>query len=146
MAAIPASLLALSALCCWAIAHGASLRLRLLFRLLCHGIPSRCFLLFGVPMPVCARCTAIYAGLAVGALLFRLLPRLRERAARILLAVALAPMAVDGLTQLVRLRESTNTLRMVTGLIAGTAFALWVLAAAASSEPSQEASHVHASF
>ena len=53
-----------------AIAHGASMRWRLAFRLFCHGIPDRCIDLWGVPMPICARCTAIYAGLAVSLLIF----------------------------------------------------------------------------
>ena len=37
------------------------------------------------------------------------------------------PLGIDGLTQLTTLRESTNTLRIVTGVLAGIAFALWAL-------------------
>jgi len=145
LAAFSASILAASAACSWVVAHGAPSQLRLLFRLLCHGIPDRCLLLFGVPMPICARCTAIYAGLIAGAMLFRLLPRIRETTARIVLALALAPLGIDGLTQLVRLRESTNALRVTTGLIAGMAFALWALAAACTLKTTKGNPHVHAS-
>ena len=42
IAAIPVAMLGMSALCSWAIAHGASMDWRLLFRLFCHGIPDRC--------------------------------------------------------------------------------------------------------
>lgn len=133
--AIPVVILSASTLCAWAIAQGASMKLRLLFRLMCHGIPERCLMLFGVPMPICARCTAIYlgmlAGLIVAASVFasRGLDWMRERVVRSFALVALIPMAIDGVTQLTGLRESTNPLRMATGLIAGFAFGLWILSA-----------------
>ncbi len=127
IAFIATSILSASTLCTWAIAHGASMRWRLLFRVLCHGIPHRCLELWNVPMPICARCTAIYAGLIGGVVLFLLLPRLRELTARWIVAIACLPMVLDGLTQLMTLRESTNPLRIETGLLAGAAFALWAL-------------------
>jgi uncharacterized membrane protein len=126
---IPAGILTASMMCAWAIAHGASTRWRLLFRFMCHGIPERCLLLFGVPMPICARCVAIYVGLLAGLLLFPLLPLLRERFMRTVAFAALVPLGIDGLTQLAGLRESTNPLRIATGLVAGFAFGLWILSA-----------------
>jgi len=36
--------------------------------LICHQRPERSFYLFGVPLPVCARCTGIYAGAALTAM------------------------------------------------------------------------------
>jgi uncharacterized membrane protein len=93
-------------------------------------------------MPICARCTALYGGLILGSLLFRFLPAMRQQTARIVVAVALLPMAIDGGTQLLRLRESTNLLRVETGLPAGIAIALWVLTA--TSVPST--AHVHRSL
>jgi uncharacterized membrane protein len=129
LAMISSSILAASALCTFAIASGASPRWRLLFRVICHGIPDRCFVIGGVPMPICSRCTALYAGVAAGIAIFWLLPVLTEVAARWLLYFSAIPMAVDGLTQLVRLRESTNLLRLETGLFAGSCFAFWALTA-----------------
>jgi uncharacterized membrane protein len=129
LAAIGTVILSASLLCTWAIAHGASMRWRLAFRLFCHGIPERCIAIWGVPMPICARCTAIYAGLAVSLIVFLLLPRMSELAARVTLLIAVTPLAVDGLTQLARLRHSTNALRMATGLTAGIAFGLWAITA-----------------
>ena len=125
--AIAGAILSASVVCAWAIAHGASMQWRLLFRLFCHGIPERCLRLWGVPLPICARCTAIYSGLALAAVAFRVLPLLRERTARIILYVATVPMAIDGLTQLARFRESTNGLRVATGVAAGIAFGIWAL-------------------
>ena len=129
LTALAATILSASVACASAIAHGASMRWRLLFRLFCHGIPERCLYLWNVPMPICARCTAIYAGLILSTLVFLVLPRMRESVARMGLYAALVPMAIDGLTQLVHLRTSTNLLRVETGLLAGIAFGVWALSA-----------------
>ena len=142
LAAMAGAMLSASVLCSWLVGHGWSAQWRVLFRFVCHGIPSRCLLLFGVPMPICARCTAIYGGLIIGALLFRLIPEMRETTARIVVALAAIPMAIDGGTQLIRLRESTNGLRLETGLVAGIAIALWVLTAA----EARSATVVHSSL
>ena len=112
-----------------AIAHGASQNLRLPFLLMCHGIPHRCLTIFGAQMPICARCVAIYAGFIAGIALFPIAKRIEERIMRIVLAVAAAPIFLDGMTQAMGLRESTNPLRLATGLIVGAAFGSWVLVA-----------------
>jgi uncharacterized membrane protein len=126
---IAGAILSASVACTAAIANGASMRWRILFRLFCHGIPERCFYLWGVPMPICARCTAIYAGLILSFVVYLILPRMREHVARMVLYAALVPMAVDGLTQLAGLRLSTNSLRLETGLLVGVAFGVWAMSA-----------------
>jgi uncharacterized membrane protein len=124
-----AGVLSAALLCTWAVAEGASMRWRLPFRALCHGIIARCLILWGAPMPICARCSAIYAGLVIGSLLFAATWRwIEPRAMRALLLVAALPIAVDGITQAFRLRESTNTLRLATGFPVAVMFALWLLA------------------
>jgi uncharacterized membrane protein len=129
LSAIPVFILGTSSLCAWAIAHGASMRWRLLFRLLCHGIERRCFTMFDVPMPICARCAGVYIGLLAGVVAFALFPFVEERLMRMTMVAAALPMAVDGLTQALGLRESTNPLRLVTGFVAAVAFGMWALAA-----------------
>lgn len=126
---IPIFILGTSVLCTWAVAHGASPNWRMAFRIFCHGIPDRCFFLWGVPMPICARCTAIYIGLFAGLLAFAAMPWLPEEPLRMVMYAAVLPLAVDGITQLLHLRMSNNTLRFGTGLVAGLAFGLWVLSA-----------------
>ena len=106
---------------------------RWLFRVLCHGIPERCLELFGTPMPICARCTGIYAGMLFGLLVYLCSAAIPggaapPRMAVLHLLILVAPLAIDGITQAVGLRESTNLLRIATGLLAGGAFAFWVLA------------------
>jgi uncharacterized membrane protein len=129
VAALPALILGAATLCTWAIAEGASERWRLLFRIMCHGMAERSLTLFGTPMPICARCVGIYAGMLAGIVAFWAVPLLRERVMRIVAMVCVAPLAIDGLTQLAGLRESTNPLRLATGVIAGMAFGLWILSA-----------------
>lgn len=127
VAMIPASILAAASATAAAISSGASMKWRLLFRMMCHGRPERCLELFGVPMPICARCTGIYLGLLAGLAAFRLVRFVSEKSLRIAAFMALTPLAIDGLTQLTGLRESTNELRIATGLVAGLAFGLWIL-------------------
>ena len=129
IAAIPTFILGAATLCTWTIAQGASLQWRLLFRLFCHGKVERCLELFGAPMPVCARCVGIYAGMLLGILAFWAVPLLREKVMRVVALVCAAPLAIDGLTQLSGFRESTNDLRIATGIVAGIAFGLWILSA-----------------
>jgi uncharacterized membrane protein len=137
LAAIPIVILSASLLCTYAIAHGASMNWRLLFRMMCHGMPARCLVVWSVPMPICARCTAIYSGLFAGVVLF-LLVRVRIGVAKIFLLAASAAMAVDGFTQLAALRTSTNPLRVATGLAVGMAFGIWALAAMEKSSESAD--------
>lgn len=127
--AIPVAILSASVATTWAIAHGASAHWRWLFRMMCHGIASRCLLLWGIPMPICARCTAIYAGLFAGLVAFLVVRKGNELALRWAAFIAVVPLLIDGLSQATGLRESTNALRIVTGLLAGFAFGLWVLCA-----------------
>lgn len=129
IAAIPAAMLSMSALCSWAIAQGASMQWRFLFRLFCHGIPERCIDLFGVPMPICARCVGIYLGMLAGILVFWAISLPREKVMRMIAYVAVVPLGIDGLTQAAGWRLSTNPLRIATGVIAGLAFGLWILSA-----------------
>ncbi|KYK21576.1 hypothetical protein AYK25_08035 [Thermoplasmatales archaeon SM1-50] len=86
---------------------------------LCHQIPERSFFLNGNQMPFCARCTTIWVGLAVG-LGFMVLYTF-ELNWKLLIAfiLLLAPLGVDGSGQLFGLWESTNILRILTGLPAG---------------------------
>ncbi len=97
----------------------------------------------GVAMPLCARCVGIYGGFLVGIAMFAIVMKAADSrqqtagyrvphplllsAVSYLLPVAVAPLAIDGFTQLLGLRESTNPLRLATGLVAGAAFGLWVL-------------------
>lgn len=87
--------------------------LYLFFSPICHQLPERSFFLVGHQLPVCARCTGIYFGAFIGSFFAR-----AKSPPPLFLVAALIPMALDGGTQLL-FRESTNALRLATGLIAG---------------------------
>ena len=67
------------------------------FALVCHQQPERSFHWHGFPLAVCARCTGVYVGIAVGLLLYPFVRDLREREfpARHWLVVAALPMLLD---------------------------------------------------
>jgi uncharacterized membrane protein len=100
------------------------------FRVLCHQKPERSFFIFGHQMAVCSRCFAVYSsfltvGLAFGA--WRSLIKKRwEEIPLWSLGILILPMALDGVTQLVGLRESTQVLRTITGTLVGAGMGLFV--------------------
>ena len=97
----------------------------------------------GWKLAFCERDLAIYVGLLVVGLLYAGRGRLGPVGFRVY-ALLIAPMALDGFTQLVGWRESSWQLRVVTGLLFGLASG-WLLYprfdAALRGEP--EARHIH---
>jgi uncharacterized membrane protein len=74
-------------------------------------------------MPFCARCTAIFVGLVVGMLVALWL---NPKVSLLMLALLALPVVIDGGLQLVSSYQSTNLLRVVTGLLAGIAVSLYL--------------------
>jgi uncharacterized membrane protein len=97
----------------------------------CHQLPARSFHLWGAQLPVCARCTGIYAGAAAGALVL-CDSRLRRRAtrlgdrARILLLAAAVPTAVTLVFEWTTGVTPANWIRALAGLPLGAAVA-WAI-------------------
>jgi uncharacterized membrane protein len=126
--ALGALLLAAAATVSWLTAQGASSLLRLPFRLLCHGIEERSFELFGTAMPLCARCTGLYAGLLAGVVVFVLLSQATKvHMSGSVAAVLVLPLAVDGSLQAAGFYESVNQVRFITGVVAALPGIVWVL-------------------
>lgn len=86
---------------------------------LCHQKSERSFFINGNQMPFCSRCTAIWLGLAIG-LGFMVFyeVKLDERFLYVIL-IGFLPIAVDGIGQLFGFWESNNSIRVITGLLAG---------------------------
>ena len=87
----------------------------------CHQFPSRSWFVAGQPLAWCERNTAIYTTMAACGLLWPHLRRRLPQLSPVGFALLCLPMAIDGFTQLVALRESTWELRTVTGALFGAA-------------------------
>lgn len=100
---------------------------------LCHQLPERSFFGGGVQLPVCARDTGIYLGFAAALLTLWVLDRGRRSSelppvfTSIVLGLFVVAMGIDGLTSYAGIRETSNELRMLTGLMTGYALAAFTL-------------------
>ncbi len=102
--------------------------------IVCHQRPERSFHVAGARLPVCARCTGIYAGAALGASAWLLLTRRRTRLSRTRalawLAVAAVPTALTVGTAMIGVLDPPNIWRAACGVPLGVAVGLVVDAAA----------------
>lgn len=89
--------------------------------IICAQIPSHSFYLLGHQLGMCARNIAIYGSMFVGAVIFQFSKKRIPGIPWWLWALMLVPIAVDGLTQMFGLRESTWELRVLTGALFGIA-------------------------
>jgi uncharacterized membrane protein len=89
------------------------------FRLICHQRADRSFHLHGEQMAFCERDVAIVTTAVLTGILFALIRRWSgpPRIAFWVVELFALPMALDGGTQLVGLRESTPELRILTGAL-----------------------------
>jgi uncharacterized membrane protein len=99
-------------------AHGAAAFEYAAASLLCHQRPERSFFLWGVQLPVCARCAGIYAGAACAAVAGA--GRRLARPAAVLAAAA-APGALSLVYEWTTGIMPSNAIRAITGAIAGYA-------------------------
>lgn len=88
---------------------------------LCHQKSDRSYFINGNQLPFCARCTGIWIGMAIGTAItiFRRIELDGKFA--VFIVVSLFPLAIDGTGQLLGFWESINIIRMITGILAGTA-------------------------
>lgn len=95
------------------------------FSYFCHQLSYRSLFFDGIKMPVCSRCAAIYVATALGLVFFRLKGYGKREFTMnwLLFALLFAPTALDGFTQLFGWRESTNLLRLATGIPYGLGYA-----------------------
>ena len=89
--------------------------------IMCHQHADRSFFIDGNQMPFCARCTGIFLGLAFGFLIGALYD---IRMGPLLYFIMIIPLGLDGTLQLITPYESTNFIRIVTGMLTGTFSAL----------------------
>lgn len=100
---------------------------------ICHQIPSRTFIIDGVPLPLCARCTGIYLGALLGIAGMAALGRYRSvelppTPVLVVLVGFIGLMGIDGVNSYLtffprapHLYEPQNWLRLTTGTLNGLA-------------------------
>lgn len=89
----------------------------------CHTMAERSIELNGNQMPFCARDVGLFLGLSIGmaAVLF-----LNPRFSWLVVIIMAMPVVIDGGVQMIFDYESSNALRAVTGIIGGSAAALFL--------------------
>ena len=93
---------------------------------ICHRIPERSFFIKGHQFPVCARCTGFYTGLAVYLIFNFFYSHSYNLEMLVISMILMVPAAADGMTQYFGPRESTNTLRFITGFIGGVGLIIFL--------------------
>ena len=83
----------------------------------------------GYKFPVCSRDITLYTGALISAILFLFLRKGKESEILKLrwFLLAIAPLAIDGIGQLLGFWHSNNLVRALTGLIAGLAFSFYAI-------------------
>jgi uncharacterized membrane protein len=105
--------------------------LYLFFHRICHQFRARSFILNGMQMGVCSRCSAIYFGFLLGTLIYPAIRSIKkpEIPPRAFLFLAFIPMAVDALLGFFILYEPTLATRAISGGIAGLALSFFIVPA-----------------
>ncbi len=89
---------------------------------ICHQKPERCFKFKGKPMNLCSRCFGLYLFIFIGfiiSLIFGLNYILNTRELFIFTIILTLPFFIDTATQFFEWRKSNNSLRFITGSLAG---------------------------
>ena len=83
----------------------------------------------GYKLPVCSRDVAIYLAMLLGLLALPFVQRIESEdwPNKWILVAACVPIGIDGVTQLLGFRESSNLLRSITGAIVGFALPFYLL-------------------
>ena len=101
------------------------------FSYVCHQQPERSLFIAGQPLAVCARCTGLYAGFALTALLYPLFRSLRRTGPpeRKWLLIATAPLAIDFGLGMLGIWDNTHSSRFITGALFGSVVVFYVMPA-----------------
>jgi len=99
------------------------------FSFVCHQIPERSFHLAGYRFAVCSRCTGLYAGFAVAALVYPLARPLQstDTPSRIWLVLATLPLAIDFALGYFSIWDNTHLSRFLTGALLSSVAVFYVM-------------------
>ena len=123
------ALAVLPLLAAWLVGHGHEALahpIYVAYSATCRQDPGHSFFPWGAQMATCQRETAIYVSMALAGLAFALVRRRLRPLGWLPFGLLIAPMALDGFTQLFGWRESTPELRLLTGALFGLA-CVWLI-------------------
>jgi uncharacterized membrane protein len=92
---------------------------------LCHRKKDRTIEFFGLENYLCARCLGIFFGIISGAIMSIFF----QSISYVFITLMVIPLIIDGSTQSLELRTSSNPLRLVTGVMFGVGFTLLIFCA-----------------
>jgi uncharacterized membrane protein len=108
-------------------AYGFALSVYAIGHVVCHQLPARSFHLWTVSLPVCARCTGIYAGAAIPAVATSLSGRrFHTNRPRAVLLAAFVPTAATLVFEWTTGATPANWIRALAGVPLGAAVA-WAI-------------------
>jgi len=96
------------------------------YQFLCHQMPSRSFYIGRFQVGICERDLALYGGACLAGIAFAVVRKRVKALPLPVWLVLIAPLVLDGVTQLVGLRSSTWQLRTLSGLLASGA-TVWLV-------------------
>ena len=101
------------------------------FGFICHQMDSRSFHIENHPFAVCARCFGVYFGLFLGFVIYPMFRKIEEiePLPRFWLFLAMIPIGIDWALGIFGIWENTHLSRFLTGLILGTACAVFIVPA-----------------
>ena len=99
------------------------------FSFVCHQIPERSFHLAGHQFGVCSRCTGLYAGFAVAALIYPLAGSLQrtDTPSRLWLILATLPLVIDFALGYFSIWENTHLSRFLTGALLSSVAVFYIM-------------------
>ncbi|HEY6047411.1 MAG TPA: DUF2085 domain-containing protein [Pyrinomonadaceae bacterium] len=99
------------------------------FSFVCHQIPERSFHLGGHQFGVCSRCTGLYAGFAVAALVYPLARSLKrtDTPSRLWLILAAVPLAIDFALGYFSIWQNTLLSRFLTGALLSSVAVFYIM-------------------
>lgn len=97
------------------------------FSHICHQEADRCLFICGYPMAICARCTAIYAGIGIGSLFVRPIDSLPNKFFIPALVLSSGLIGIDALAEWAGIYENFLPARLVTGLLFGISLSPFLL-------------------
>ena len=91
----------------------------------CHQLSSRSLMIGGIILPICSRCSGIYTGFIITAVILFIMYRKKENGlpplyVLVILGLFFLSALIDGIASNFGLYETNNNIRFITGFLCGS--------------------------